>query len=509
TGYSWDFKDGNSSDESDPSHTFETAGTYEVSLTVTDAEGLKSTETVSIIVEAKENVAPVAKLSANKTSGTLPLAVSFTGSGSTDDTGITGYSWDFKDGNSSEQSDATHTFESDGIYEVELTVTDAEGLTNTETVSITVESKENTAPVAKASADKTSGTLPLAVAFTGSGSTDDTGVTAYSWDFKDGNGSEQSDATHTFETAGIYEVSLTVTDEEGLTSTSSLSINVIEAEVIGPLDCSTGGKTAGESGNKVWCWGDIAFPTWSGSSGVSFSDKQLYIDSQCDEQQVTKSGNRLKFSVNPNSPNVANWCSEDYNIRAEVRTEPWNVRHPKGTEEWFGWSYSFGNNYVIDENNEWLFFQVHPGISGKSPHTELMVNREGQYGGKAGEIYIVNHVNYPDYIATGIIPKAGETIDVVVHAIWGDSSNGLLEVWINGQKFYNKQTKTIYDSHPWGGNAKWGIYKWPWRDGDKVQKSVEQGASQLETYLGTVRMITRKPGDTDYGKDSYSMVAPN
>ncbi|MGS0525492.1 PKD domain-containing protein [Zobellia nedashkovskayae] len=229
TGYSWDFKDGNGSDQSDASHTFETAGTYAVELTVTDAEGLTNTETVSITVESK-NTAPVAKASADRTSGTVPLEVAFTGSGLTDDTGVTGYSWDFKDGNGFEQSDASHTFETAGIYEVELTVTDAEGLTSTETVSITVESKENTAPVAKASADKTSGTVPLEVAFTGSGLTDDSGITGYSWDFKDGNGSDQSDASHTFETAGTYAVELTVTDAEGLTNTETVSVIVEEQE---------------------------------------------------------------------------------------------------------------------------------------------------------------------------------------------------------------------------------------------------------------------------------------
>ncbi|MBU2974657.1 PKD domain-containing protein [Zobellia sp. B3R18] len=596
TAYSWDFKDGNSSDKSDPSHTFESAGSYEVELTVTDAGGLKNKETVSITVESKENGAPVAKPSASKTSGTLPLTVNFTGSGSTDDTGVTAYSWDFKNGNSSDKSDPSHTFESAGSYEVVLTVTDAEGLKDTKTVSIRVDAPANQPPIAKVRASTQSGQAPLTINFTGSGSTDDIGVTAYMWDFKDGSTSNKSNPSHTFDSAGTYEVeltvadvdglqnketitvnvqepvnnppvavahantlsgeaplavsftgsdssddkgvtrydwnisgnysnevnpshvftapgfydvSLTVTDEEGLTSTSSLSVDVTQPKVEGPIDCSVGGKTAGETGEKVWCWGDISFPSWSGSSGVSFSNKQLYIDSQCDEQQVTKSGNRLKFKVNPKSPNTGSWCSEDYNIRAEIRTEPWNVRHPKGTEEWFGWSYTFGNSYVIDKNNEWLFFQVHPGVSGKSPHTELMVNREGQYGGQAGEIYVINHVNYPDYVATGIVPKAGETIDIVVHAIWGDSSNGLLQVWINGQKFYDQRTKTIYDSHPWGGNAKWGIYKWPWRDGNKVQESVQQGASEIETYLGTIRMITRRPGDSEYGTDSYSQVAPN
>ncbi|WP_289038247.1 PKD domain-containing protein [uncultured Zobellia sp.] len=685
TAYSWDFKDGNSSDKPDPSHTFESAGSYEVELTVTDAEGLKSKETVSITVESKENGAPIAKPSASKTSGTLPLTVNFTGSGSTDDTGVTAYSWDFKDGNSSDKSDPSHTFESAGSYEVELTVTDAEGLKNKETVSITVESKENGAPVAKLSASKTSGTLPLTVNFTGSGSTDDTGVTAYSWDFKDGNSSDKSDPSHTFESAGSYEVeltvtdaeglkdtktvsirvdapanqppiakvgastqsgqapltinftgsnssddvgviaymwdfkdgstsnksnpshtfdsagtyeveltvadvdglqnketitvnvqapvnnppvavahantlsgeaplavsftgndssddkgvtrydwnisgnysnevnpshvftapgfydvSLTVTDAEGLTNTTSLGVNVTQSKVEHPIDCSVGGKTAGETGEKVWCWQNIDIPSYSDGNGIAFSNGELHIDSECYERQVTKSGNRIRFKVDPTVPETKSWCSRDYNLRAEIRTGPWDVRHQSGTEEWFGWSYTFGNNYIIDKDSQWKFFQVHNGVVGKAPQIGLEIIHGGQFiGHEGGEIYVTNAAGGEKFNPTGIVPQAGQTIDVVVHVIWGNSSNGLLEVWIDGKKVYDQRVSTMLSGYPWAGNAKWGIYKWPWANSENVQSSKNQGIGYLETFMGDLRIITRNPGDNNYGVDSYEKVAPN
>ena len=274
--------------------------------------------------------------------------------------------------------------------------------------------------------------------------------------------------------------------------------------------CSTGGGKAGDTGLKVWCWQNISIPNYAGSKGVSFSQGDLTIDSECDEQQVSKDGNQLKFCVDPTNPGVKSWCSRDFNMRAEIRTSPWNIKHPKGTEEWFGWSYTFGEDYIIDKNNQWLFWQVHPAVVGESPHTELTVIKDGQFSGHdAGEVYIVNAANDHEYVPTGITPQAGETLDIVVHAIWGDTSNGLLEVWINGKKLYNKQVATVYANYPWGGNAKWGIYKWPWSESSGVQKSNQQGITQLETFMGPLRMITRKPGDLDYKKDSYSQVAPN
>lgn len=298
------------------------------------------------------------------------------------------------------------------------------------------------------------------------------------------------------------------------------SENGIEKPVIEPTvsidsilnisDCFTDGGMAGDTGLKSWCWEDITIPEYSGSKGIAFSQGELYIDSECYEKQVSKDGDRLKFSVNPAYPAVPSWCKRDFNMRAEIRTAPWDIRHAKGTEEWFAWSYTFSDQYVIDKENQWLFFQVHPGMFGVSPHTELMISKNGQFHGHAaGEIYVVNAANGKEYQPTGITPKAGETLDIVVHAIWGDASNGLLQVWINGQNLYDKQVATIYEEYPWGGNAKWGIYKWPWVNESSVNKSQKQGIVHLETYMGPLRMITRKPGDSDYGADSFSLVTPD
>ncbi len=273
--------------------------------------------------------------------------------------------------------------------------------------------------------------------------------------------------------------------------------------------CVTSGSRADVTGSKSWCWSDLTIPEYSDQKSVGFSNNQLVVDSECYEKGVSIVENQLRFFVNPTKPPVESWCSRDFNMRAEIRTAPWPIRHSLGTEEWFGWSYTFGPDYVIDQKNEWLFFQVHNGVNGLSPHTEIMIINKHQYRGHdAGEIYVVNKGIYPDNHPTGITPKAGDKLDIVVHAVWGDSSNGLLQVWINDRRVYDKQVATIYSDHPWGGNAKWGIYKWPWANENRVQQSLDQGITHLETFMGPLRMITRKPGDPDYLKDSYSEVKP-
>ena len=339
------------------------------------------------------------------------------------------------------------------------------------------------------------------------------GIRGYAWDFGNGIGpSALKRMKRTFKYPGVYNVKLTVRDAQGRTSTDTVKITLTGNDDTGggQIPCSVGGGRADDTGHKVWCWGDISIPDYSGSKGVGFSNKELYVDSECYEKQVTVDGNRLRFRVDPTDPNVGNWCTEDFNMRAEIRTAPWDVRHPGGTEEWFGWSYTFGDGYVIDKNNQWLFFQVHNGVRGLSPHVELMVVKDGQFNGhNAGEIFVVNNATGGSkYNPTGITPRAGIKLDIVVHAIWGEGSKGKFQVWINGNKVHDKQESTIYASEPWAGNAKWGIYKWPWRKEDGVVKSQQQGITHLETYMGTLRMITRRPGDADYGNDAYSLVAP-
>ncbi len=230
--YAWNFDDGATSTEADPVHTYTNVGTYSAELTVTDAEGLTSTDTITITVTevGNTNQAPVAVISATPETGEAPLEVTFTGSSSTDDVAVVSYAWDFGDGTSSTQADPIHTYANIGSYAAELTVTDAEGLTSTDTITITVTEVGNTnqAPVAVVSAALESGEAPLEVLFTGSNSTDDVAVVSYAWDFGDGTSSTEADPTHTYTAPGTYTAELTVTDGEGLTNTAAIDIEVTE-----------------------------------------------------------------------------------------------------------------------------------------------------------------------------------------------------------------------------------------------------------------------------------------
>ncbi|MGI9552580.1 MAG: PKD domain-containing protein, partial [Aurantibacter sp.] len=115
-------------------------GAYIFRLTVTDDETDSAFDEVRVTVapEGSTNQAPVAIIEATPITGNAPLDVVFIGSNSTDDMAVVEYSWDFGNGATSTDADPAYTFTTAGVFTVELTVTDSEGLTNSASVNITV-----------------------------------------------------------------------------------------------------------------------------------------------------------------------------------------------------------------------------------------------------------------------------------------------------------------------------------------------------------------------------------
>ncbi|MGC4942008.1 carbohydrate-binding protein [Kribbella sp. DT2] len=85
----------------------------------------------------------------------------------------------------------------------------------------------NRNPVAKAAATPTSGGRPLTVAFSSAGSSDpEGGALSYRWTFGDGGTSTQANPSYTYNTAGTFTATLTVTDPTGLTGSANVQISV-------------------------------------------------------------------------------------------------------------------------------------------------------------------------------------------------------------------------------------------------------------------------------------------
>lgn len=93
-------------------------------------------------------------------------------------------------------------------------------------------SSSGVAPVSVLNALPSSGYAPLDVGFFGNQSYDPDGnIVAYYWDFGDGSSSTEANPNHTYNTPGTYHPVLTVTDQQGLKSSDTLPINVMQDPV--------------------------------------------------------------------------------------------------------------------------------------------------------------------------------------------------------------------------------------------------------------------------------------
>lgn len=248
------------------SHTYASAGTYTVTLTLVDAGGRTAHVSHTIMVGSPVTAA----FSPSGTTTHVAGPVAFNAGGSTDPNSgqsIRTYSWSFGDG-SPEGTGATpsHPYASPGTYTVTLTVTGSEGFTAMVSHTVNVIADPVAVP-ALTSAQPLAGSP---ASFGGGGSVGS--IATYAWDFGDGGAGSGPTATHTYATSGIFTVSLTVTDVLGSSSTRSLTVAVdlpvaaafspsgTIAETGSPVAFAGGGSNDPNSGQSItaysWDFGD-------------------------------------------------------------------------------------------------------------------------------------------------------------------------------------------------------------------------------------------------------------
>jgi polysaccharide lyase-like protein len=272
------------------------------------------------------------------------------------------------------------------------------------------------------------------------------------------------------------------------------------------IHCDRSNEVEDNDDLKCWKWNEITSPSFA--DGTSFGNG-LIIDTAFDPEGISIVGNQIRFYVDPILPKPPENASSAYNFRSEINTAPWPINHPLGTEQWIGWEYTFGDNYVIDTTSPITIFQNHPGVRGLSPQIELEIaSLDDPAPAQGGEIQVVNAAS-SDRIVYPVKPKAGDHLEVVIHVIYGLGQEGLLQVWLNGHLFYNKKTATVYEDQPWGGNNKWGIYHHTFNNSaEDVESSIKLGAGKVELFMGTLSLLTRTPDDPQYGVSAYDLVRP-
>jgi len=203
---------------------------------VTDYWGNKGYATV--IINVGETGGP--KVDINTTpdppTGTAPFTVYFDASGTdlgTECGGTATYSWDFGDGGIGTGVTTSHTYTSNGIYTVVLTVTNSTGNVGYGSVIITVGVAGEVNAVINTIPDPPpTGVAPFTVYFDAYGSTSESGIVSYEWEFGDGESGTGITVNHTYENIGSYIAYLTITDSNGYEAYDSVIVTVKEVKAV-------------------------------------------------------------------------------------------------------------------------------------------------------------------------------------------------------------------------------------------------------------------------------------
>ena len=208
--YTWDFGLGatvTTTEYNIKEQVYIQSGKYKITLIVSDGT---ASDTATSEIEIFKG--PVADFTADKLAGCPPLTVKFTSTSVPGTSEITTTLWDFRNGESANGTTALYTYNNTGLYDVVVKVTDKNGCSGYfESDKIISVSKKPEA--AFSATDTFACTAPLNVSFfnMSEGSSD----LSYKWDFGNGKISTAMNASSVYSSAGIYNVKLKATDQNG------------------------------------------------------------------------------------------------------------------------------------------------------------------------------------------------------------------------------------------------------------------------------------------------------
>ena len=224
--FAWNFDDGSSSTELNPTHTYQNYGTYNVEFTASNG----TSQQVTVVEVTLVKPLSVNEIEYEVNQGILTAQASFTG-------GVAPYTynWQLGDGSTLTTQSITHNYLYSGDYQVTLTVTDNEGTEQTKVVDVTA--------VVPLSIDANVTVNDLSAQFNAQVTGGFNSYT-YSWDFGDGSAlSNLQNPIHTYQADGAFNVTLSVTDTQtNDTFTKELSLTVQKQQ---SSSGSSGGSLAG------------------------------------------------------------------------------------------------------------------------------------------------------------------------------------------------------------------------------------------------------------------------
>ncbi len=290
--WEWDFGDGNTSNQQNPSHQYASAGTYTVELIVNTASGCADTTELDVTAYAQ----PSAEFSINPVClNNNSVFTDLSDITPVDGDNITNWQWDFDNGSTSTQQNPSNAYAAEGIFNVSLTVTTNFGCVDvftTDAVVWPLPSVDFTpVDVCLDFSTEFSDQSTISNAFTNNNLVD------WEWDFGDGNGSNVQNPTHTYDNEGNYDANLIVTSGNGCVNDETIQVTVHPKPVASFAGVNLSGcapicpeitSTSVVSGSST-----IVNYEWTLSDGTT-ADGPSAVFSDCFDNQ---SGNSIFYGV--------------------------------------------------------------------------------------------------------------------------------------------------------------------------------------------------------------------
>ncbi|MGM0581281.1 MAG: PKD domain-containing protein [Bacteroidota bacterium] len=199
----WDFGDGNSSTDRNPSHQYDSQGIYDVSLIAANESGCQDTVIMEQFIEVSPYKADF-ELKESIQNSCVPVQVEFNDLSE----GAISYHWDFGDGKTSRVASPVHLYKDVGNFDVTLVITNKLGCQDT----LRQEQLVNVSgPETEFEIEEKVVCLPNTANFTDIS----TSAVQWEWIFGDGNTSNEQNPQHLYEEPGVYDVSLIAQNEDG------------------------------------------------------------------------------------------------------------------------------------------------------------------------------------------------------------------------------------------------------------------------------------------------------
>ena len=451
TKWAWIFDDAKTSNMQNPAHTFGTAGLHTATLVITNSFGCPS---VTIV---QTNVNPLPTANFNSLPVCLGSQTCFTNLSTISTGTITGWSWNFGQGNLSTQPSPCYTFTTSGTHPVLLTATSDSGCQN----SLTIQAIVIPPPIANFTA--TAVCLNATSTFTDASAAASANDPIKTWDWNFGDGqanSNQPSPTHAYATAGTHTVTLMISSVAGCKDTVDEVVTVysppIAAFTFPDSGCAPVCQTFVDTSKSVdgviskWAWTLTSGtpPTASTSSVQACWNTPGSYGVQLTVTTIYGCTNTLSI---PNYIKVFDDPKADFSPASDKASinEPTFLFNDMWSTDVVKWSWDFGDGSALDSINTDPTHSYTASATGNAVYKYNVCLHVVNKGGCVDDICKIVELipEFMFYIPNTITPNGDHTNDYFFGKCRGVKE---YNIWV-----FDRWGNLIWECNHKGDNAVW------------------------------------------------------